>query len=71
VRVELADLPAVRDEAALLGWMGFELANVHLGTADVRSSIVEDLAGRPPGWLLSAAERMADDTRDDWRTWRS
>jgi hypothetical protein len=70
VRVELADLPAERDEAALLCWMGFELANVHLGTPDARTPILEDLAGRHPEWLVSATERMAADTRDDWRSWR-
>ncbi len=74
VRIELADLPAQRDETDLLHSMGYELANIHLGTAGAGPAILSDLddrAGRHPEWLESAAERMAADTEADWSAWRS
>lgn len=56
-RVELADLPKERDEIRLLHAMGWETANVHLGTAKPRA-ILADLKKRPRGWLLAAARKM-------------
>jgi hypothetical protein len=73
-RIELADLPAERDEAALLHAMGAELANIHLGTPGAGPEILHDLAVRAhehAGWLLAAAERMVADTQSDWANWRS
>jgi Uncharacterized protein conserved in bacteria (DUF2252) len=70
-RIVLADLPAARDESTLLHAMGSELANIHRGTPDGGPQILSDLAGRHPGWLLSAAERMVADTVADWTAWRS
>jgi hypothetical protein len=56
-RIELSALPKERDEARLLHAMGWETANVHLGTAKGRT-ILNDLKKRPRGWLLSAARKM-------------
>ncbi len=72
-RIELADLPAVRDETVLLRSMGHELANVHLGTPAAVPAIIDDLVERSrrhPGWLVAAAERMVGDTEADWNAWR-
>ncbi|HEX3425415.1 MAG TPA: DUF2252 family protein [Acidimicrobiales bacterium] len=72
-RVELGDLPAERDETSLLHSMGWELANVHLGTSAAVEAILEDLAARSrrhAGWLADAAQRMAADTENDWSAWR-
>ena len=56
-RIELSALPKERDEFRLLFAMGFETANVHLGTAKART-LMKDLQARPRGWLYRAARRM-------------
>ena len=56
-RVELSDLPRERDEIRLLHAMGWETANVHLGTAKP-GILLADLKKRPRGWLLGAARKM-------------
>ena len=67
-RIELADLPRKRDEHKLLRAMGFETANVHLGTR--RARVRQDLKRRKARWLERAAAEMADAIADDWRRWR-
>jgi hypothetical protein len=69
-RIELAALPRERDELRLLHSMGFETANVHLGTAK-RSALRADVAGRKRGWLRRAASLMHDAVAEDWKDWRS
>jgi uncharacterized protein (DUF2252 family) len=72
-RIEMAELPALRDETALLHSMGFEAANIHLGTPGAGSQVLDDLTARgqqDPRWLVSAAQRMAAETEADWRAWR-
>ena len=56
-RIELAALPAERDSLRLLQAMGWETANIHLGTLAPRV-LLEDLKKRPRGWLFQAARRM-------------
>lgn len=56
-RIELSAMPRERDETRLLRAMGWETANVHLGTASPKA-IASDLKKRPKGWLLEAAHRM-------------
>jgi Uncharacterized protein conserved in bacteria (DUF2252) len=43
----------------MLGLMGHELANIHLGTAtkSKKAELREDLKGRDPNWLLFAVEK--------------
>jgi hypothetical protein len=69
-RIELADLPAKRDELRLLYCMGWETANVHLGTARARSRVLADLAKRRSGWLLKASRDMFQVVLSDWKQWR-
>ena len=57
-RVELEDLPGIRDEEKLLRAMGGELANIHLGQSPV--AIRADLKKRPRRWLEEGASAMAD-----------
>jgi uncharacterized protein (DUF2252 family) len=66
-RIELTDLPQVRDEERLLRAMGWEIANVHLGAR--RAGIRTDLKARPARWLRDAAVRMADVVEKEWRQW--
>jgi hypothetical protein len=56
-RIRLSDLPKERDESHLLHAMGWETANVHLGTRKPRI-LSDDLKRRPHGWLLEAARKM-------------
>jgi len=56
-RIELAALPAVRDEMHLLHGMGFETANIHLGSLKPQV-LSADLKRRKSGWLFDAARRM-------------
>jgi hypothetical protein len=69
-RIELASLPRNRDENRLLWMMGWETANVHLGSAGKVRPILADLAERKGNWLASAAARMAQAVERDWRKWR-
>jgi hypothetical protein len=69
-RIELADLPARRDELRLLYCMGWETANIHLGTPKVRSRVAADLGKRRSGWLLKASRAMVQLVLDDWKRWR-
>ena len=56
-RIELGALPKERDEVRLLTAMGWETANVHLGTSEARG-LRQDLGRRHRGWLLDAAQAM-------------
>jgi len=69
-RIELVALPKRRDEFRLLHAMGWETANVHLGTKDTIKAVRRDLEKRPSGWLRAAAKAMADSTLKDWDEWR-
>jgi hypothetical protein len=65
-RIELYALPKERDEFHLLHAMGWETANVHLGSAKPRV-LLRDLAKRPAGWLFKAANRMRKAVLDDFK----
>jgi hypothetical protein len=69
-RVELASMPKERDESRLLRAMGFETANVHLGSPRAVKRILRDLRQRPADWLHLAATAMVKATIADWREWR-
>ena len=56
-RIELAALPKERDEMRLLHAMGWETANIHLGTAKAKI-LLDDLKKRPKAWLHDAARKM-------------
>jgi hypothetical protein len=50
--------------------MGWETANMHLGTPAQRRPILADLHRRGSRWLSPAAHRMAELVERDWRKWR-
>ncbi|MGA3043589.1 MAG: DUF2252 family protein [Bryobacteraceae bacterium] len=68
-RIELSELPQERSEKVLLHAMGFETANVHLGSKKARA-IRADLKKRSAGWLPKAAEAMLKAVTRDWDEWR-
>ena len=68
-RIEVASLPQQRDEIKLLRAMGFETANVHLGSVKGKA-ILKDLKKRKGEWLHRAAHQMAAAVTEDWEDWR-
>jgi len=68
-RIELGSLPKTRDELKLLHAMGWETANIHLGTKAAVGRVLKDLNQRPGKWLHRAAEAMAKATLEDWKSW--
>ena len=68
-RIELTALPKKRDEGKLLYAMGWETANVHLGSPKAIKVIQRDLSKRKAKWLPGAAKQMTSVTISDWRDW--
>jgi hypothetical protein len=62
-------LPRDRDEHRLLYAMGWETANVHLGTKDLAAAVKRDLKKRPSGWLRDATKTMIRTIEQDWKIW--
>jgi hypothetical protein len=57
--------------ADMLQTMGFELANVHLGTAEHRDAIKRDLEKRKRGWLIANARKASDATTQEYKEWKA
>jgi hypothetical protein len=70
-RIELEEIPKNRDECRLLYAMGWETANIHLGSRNRVASINRDLARRKASWLRDAAKAMIKATTRDWKEWRN
>ena len=68
--IEISTLPGERDEEKLLYYMGWETANIHLGSRKAMPSVRRDLATRKSRWLHKAAKAMLKVTLDDWKVWR-
>ncbi len=68
-RIELGSLPKSRDELKLLRAMGWETANIHLGTKEAARRVLADLKKRPGKWLRRAAGPMVKASLDDWKEW--
>jgi hypothetical protein len=68
-RIELSSLPKKRDEARLLHAMGWETANVHLGSPNAISAVERDLKKRPARWLRQAAKEMSQAVTREWEDW--
>src|SRR6202795_565227 len=69
-RIELASLRAPNTELRLLHAMGWETANIHLGTPSARKSILRHLEKQKGKWLHQAAEAMLESVRSDWEIWK-
>jgi hypothetical protein len=68
--IDLCSLPEERDERRLLYAMGWDTANLHLGSANQLPALKKDLAARKGRWLRDAAKAMAEATQEDWKLWR-
>jgi len=69
--IDLDSWPRERDESRLLSEMGWETANIHLGTKKAVKTVLRDLKKRPVTWLRKAAETMLKVTLNDWEDWRA
>jgi hypothetical protein len=69
-RIELAMLGASGIELRLLRAMGWETANIHLGTPAARKPILRHLDKQKGKWLHTAASAMLAAVRSDWQVWR-
>jgi hypothetical protein len=69
-RIDLESLAANRDEERLLYAMGWETANVHLGSLQARKAVLRDLKDRPDDWLHAATQRMSATITEDWEDWK-
>ena len=69
-RIELRQMPRGRDEEKLLWTMGYELANVHLGSLGASARIQANLRRHKSKWLLHSTETMAEATLADWKDWK-
>ena len=65
-RIELSAMPKERDELRLLRAMGFETANIHLGSIKPRL-LQADLKSRPRNWLYLAAKAMQKSVLADFK----
>ncbi|HEY4742590.1 MAG TPA: DUF2252 family protein [Candidatus Acidoferrales bacterium] len=70
-RILLALLPEDHDETRLLKAMGFETANIHLGTPAAIPAILRDLKDRPRRWLHRTSKKMLKAIKRDWKKWRA
>ena len=68
-KINLAQFPRVKDESKLLHAMGWETANVHLGSGRGKE-VLADFVKRRGDWLHSAAAQMVAATKSDWDEWR-
>ena len=69
-RIELTTLKEAGEEIRLLHAMGWETANVHLGTPSARKAVLRHIGKQKPKWLHRATEKMLNAVREDWETWR-
>jgi hypothetical protein len=69
-RIELASLRSPVTELRLLHAMGWEAANIHLGTPSARKAILRHIDKQKSRWLHHAAEVMLDAILSDWNLWK-
>jgi hypothetical protein len=68
--IEMQSLPRERDEEKLCYSMGWETANIHLGSSKAIRAVKRDLSRRKGRWLHKAAKSMLKVTLDDWKVWK-
>jgi Uncharacterized protein conserved in bacteria (DUF2252) len=67
-RIDLDAIPMRRRESDVLTAMGWELANIHLGSISARA-LREHLETLDANWLPEAAAQMAEATQRDFAAW--
>lgn len=69
-RIELITLKPQGAELQLLNAMGWEAANIHLGTRAARKPILKHMQKQKAKWLHEATDQMLKALREDWKTWK-
>jgi hypothetical protein len=69
-RIELAALRGGGSEIRLLQSMGWETANIHLGSKTARKPILRHLSKQKAKWLHRACDTMLEGLRADWQVWK-
>lgn len=70
VRVDLASLETDKLVGQVLNAMGWETANIHLGSHRAAKDIRKDLKQREKNWLGDAAGQMLDFLFEDFADWK-
>ena len=71
VRIDLSSLDSENLLGQVLNAMGWETANVHLGSRAAIKDVLKDLKNRDEEWLPSAANKMLEFLQDDFSEWRN
>jgi len=69
-RIELVTLKPAGAELRLLHAMGWETANIHLGSRMARSAILRHLKKQKAKWLHAASDEVLKAVLSDWETWK-
>jgi len=69
-RIDIEELRHHEDLTSLLFCMGWETANIHLGSPKARPALEKALDKLPATWLSDAAERMFEKSMKDWQTFK-
>jgi hypothetical protein len=69
-RIDLEQLKHHEDLASLLHAMGWETANIHLGTPRIARKLAKAFARLPKSWLRDASGKMFRHCLDDWHQFR-
>ncbi len=69
VRIAPASLADTKDETRLMRAMGWEAANIHLGTPAAVPAVRHHLERCAKNWLADAAEAMEEATVRDFKAW--
>jgi hypothetical protein len=70
IKLDIKMIPRQLTEELLYS-MGWETANVHLGSGRAIDMVAKDLEVRGAKWLARAASEMASIMLEDWREWRT
>eukprot|EP01098_Paradermamoeba_levis_P013643 TRINITY_DN6262_c0_g1_i1.p1 TRINITY_DN6262_c0_g1~~TRINITY_DN6262_c0_g1_i1.p1 ORF type:complete len:373 (+),score=107.49 TRINITY_DN6262_c0_g1_i1:174-1292(+) len=65
------DKLALEEEQELVYYMGWEVANIHLGSKHAIENVLVDLKSRPSSWLVSAALEMKQAMAQDFEAWKA
>ena len=69
-RIELSQIKAQGKEIRLLRSMGWETANIHLGTKTAAKPILSHMKKQKGKWLHEASAAMLKVVRGDWKAWQ-
>jgi len=69
-RIELRQIKVQGVEMRLLYAMGWETANIHIGTRRSSKLILRHLQKQKAKWLHTASEEMLSAVREDWKVWK-